>query len=100
MPNGYRIIISPQAARDLREIRNYTLQSWGTRQADIYLKKIESAFYGLLENPELGRERGDINKGYRSLIIEKHILFYKIERSEIHILALPHTRMDILNYLS
>lgn len=96
----YHIIVSPQALRDLTEIRSYTLQSWGAVQADIYLDKIEEAFYGLLENPEIGRERNDVKTGYRSIVIEKHVLFYKIEKSEIHILGIPHSRMDILNYFS
>lgn len=96
----YRIIVSPQAKRDLKDIRAYTLQSWGANQADIYLSKIEDAFYALLENPEIGRERSDIKTGYRGIVIEKHILFYKIDKSEIHILGIPHSRMDILNYFS
>lgn len=96
----YRIIISPRAQRDLKEIRSYTLQSWGAIQADVYLKKFEDALYVLLENSEIGRERNDVKAGYRSLVIEKHVLFYKIEKSEIHILGVPHGRMDILNYFS
>ena len=96
----YHIIVSPQAQRDLKEIRSYTLQSWGANQADIYLGKIEEAFCGLLENPEIGRERDDVKAEYRSVVIEKHVLFYKINKSEIHILGIPHSRMDILNYFS
>ncbi len=96
----YQIVVSPQAQRDLKEIRTYTLQGWGANQADIYLGKIEAAFYSLLNSPEIGRERNDVRTGYRSIVIEKHVLFYKIEKSEIHILGIPHGRMDILNYFS
>lgn len=96
----YRIIVSPQAQRDLKDIRIYTLQSWGAHQADVYLSKIEDAFYSLLENPEAGRLRADVKLGYRSIVIEKHVLFYKIEKTEIHILGIPHGRMDIFNYFS
>lgn len=96
----YHIIVSPQAKRDLKEIRAFTLQSWSTNQADIYLGRIEDAFYSLLENPEIGRERNDVKAGYRSIVIEKHVLFYTIKKSEIHILSIPHSRMDILNYFS
>ena len=98
--SAYHLIVSPQAQRDLREIRSYTLQSWGAARADTYIGKIEDAFYSLLDNPEVGRERNDIKTGYRSIVIEKHILFYKIEKSEIHILGIPHSRMEILNYFS
>lgn len=95
-----RIIVSPQAQQDLKDIRTYTLQSWGANQADIYLGKIEESFYSLLENPEIGRERNDVKTGYRSIVIEKHVLFYKVEGAEIYILGIPHSRMDILNYFS
>lgn len=96
----YQIIVSPQAQRDIEDIRSYTVQSWGANQADIYLGKIEDAFYSLLDNPEIGRERNDVKAGYRSIVIEKHVLFYKIKKSEIYILGIPHARMDVLNYFS
>ena len=95
----YQIILSLRSKADLGDIYAYTLQSWGRVQADTYLDKIELAFNQLLDNPKIGRERPDIKDGYRCLNIEKHILFYKIAKTEIHILGVLHSRMDIANHL-
>lgn len=95
----YRIILSPRAGADLADIYAYTLQSWGKAQADIYLDKIELAFNQLLDNPQIGRDRSDVKEGYRCLNIEKHVLFYKIVKTEIHILGVLHSRMDVINRL-
>lgn len=73
-------------------------ESWAKNQAALYLDKIETAFKGLLVNPEIGRERPDVKTGYRSLVIEQHIHFYKVAKKEVHILGIVHGRMDIVNY--
>lgn len=96
----YRIVLSPQAERDLEEICEYTRLSWGDKRTDIYMRKVEEAFFKLLDNPELGRERSAVKAGYRSMVIEKHVLFYRLEGEEIRILGIPHGRMDIYNYFA
>ena len=95
----YQIILSPRSKADLADIYAYTLQSWRKVQADTYLEKIEQSFNQLLDNPQIGRERSDIKEGYRCLNIEKHVLFYKLSKNEIHILGVLHSRMDIVNRL-
>lgn len=96
----YQIILSPRSKADLADIYAYTLQSWGKAQADTYLDKIEQSFNQLLDNPQMGRERSDVKDGYRCLNIEKHVLFYKMVKTEIHILGVLHSRMDAVNQLS
>jgi toxin ParE1/3/4 len=96
----FTLQISPQAKTDLEQIYVYTLENHGPSQAGKYLSKIEHAFKGLLDNPEMGRERSDVRSGYRSLAIEKHVCFYKITKAEIQILGVVHGRMDILNYFT
>ena len=96
----YQIILSPRSKADLADIYAYTLQSWGKAQADAYLDKIQQSFNQLLDNPQMGRERPDIKDGYRCLNIEKHVLFYRIVETEIHILGVLHSRMDVVNRLS
>jgi toxin ParE1/3/4 len=49
----------------------------------------------LLDNPEIGRARDEVKTGYRSLNIKKHIIFYKIQKTDIQILGVIHGRMDI-----
>ena len=91
----YQIILSPRAQNDLKNVRNYTIETYGEKQAAKYLSVIEDGINQLLDNPEIGRLRDDVKSGYRALNIEKHIIFYKIKITEIHILGVVHGRMDI-----
>lgn len=91
----YQIVVSPRAERDIREIYAYTSQSWGAEQAEHYLGFIEAAFHALLDNPKIGRERPEVKAGYRSLSVERHVVFYTIKGADILILGVPHGRMDV-----
>jgi toxin ParE1/3/4 len=92
MPD-YRL--TPAAKSDLLEIWNYTLDTWGERHAAKYLLDIESKLVQLAKNPELGRQRPEINYGYYSFPVGKHIIFYLQSGSYIDIIGILHGRMDI-----
>lgn len=94
----FQVIISPRAERDLKAIYAYTLETWSRKQAETYLSVIKNSFIKLLDNPEIGRERPDIQHGFRSLNVGRHIIFYTIKDLEIHVLGVLHGRMDIINY--
>lgn len=100
MTTSYHLILSPRAQADIQSIYDYTRVSYTDNQAAKYIRKIEAALNGLRENPELGRARNDIKAGYRSLLVEKHVLFYKIEGVQIQILGVLHCRMDVMNYFT
>lgn len=53
----YSIKIIPKAQRQLKEIWNYTTESWGEKKADEYLNEIKGKILSLSENPEIGRPR-------------------------------------------
>jgi len=55
MTKSFRI--TPRAVQDLRNIARYTLQNWGRKQRDVYLRAIDKRFSWLAENPSLGRCR-------------------------------------------
>ena len=94
----FNVIISPRAKQDLKDIYAYTLQSWGDKKADSYLSNIKDSFLQLLDNPKIGRERLDVQSDLRSINVEKHVIFYKINDSAIHVLGVLHCRMDVMNY--
>jgi len=95
--SAYRL--SPEAAKDILLIREYTQKKWGSSQAVKYINEIENKCKELSENPQLGRERPEIKLGYRSINEGKHIIFYRCSHSDIDILRVLHTRMDFHNIL-
>lgn len=92
MPN-YRL--TPAAKSDLLEIWNYTVETWGEKQAEKYLLDIEFKLEQLAANPKLGRQRPEISPGYYSFPVSKHIIFYLHSDNHIDIIGILHGRMDI-----
>jgi toxin ParE1/3/4 len=92
MPD-YRL--TPAAKSDLLEIWNYTVETWGEKQAEKYLLDIEVKLDQLSANPKLGRQRPEISPDYYSFPARKHIIFYLHSGNYIDIIGILHGRMDI-----
>ena len=91
--HNYRL--TPSAKSDLIEIWNYTVETWGEKQAEKYLQDIEDKLNQLAANPELGRQRPEISSGYYSFSAQKHIIFYLHSDNHIDIIGILHGKMDI-----
>ncbi len=91
--------LTPAAKSDLLEIWNYSVETWGEKQAEIYLLYIGDGLETLASNPELGRQRPEICRGYYSFPIGEHVVFYLQNRNYIDIIGLLHGRMDFKNNL-
>jgi len=87
------------ADSDLTEIWHVTRDHWGVRQADKYLTELEACFTELTEHPELGRDRPEIKKGYRSIPKNRHLIFYRYHHKCIEIIRVLNQRMEIKNHL-
>ena len=73
-----RYRLTPKADRDLTQIWRYTNENWGKSQANEYLQLLGSRFLMLLHHPKSGRARDEIRRGYRSLPVENHVIFYRV----------------------
>jgi toxin ParE1/3/4 len=87
--------ISQSASRNLEKIANLSFLIWGEKQTHDYLEELEKAFYLLLDNPYLGKERTDIKPGFCCLVIKKHIIFYQTNDDTVEILRILHGCMDV-----
>ncbi len=54
--------ISRRAARDLEEIRSFSVEHWGHRVAEDYLDQIEEALQRLRQNPTLLRTKPEFER--------------------------------------
>ena len=82
----YRINRTDKADEQLREIIFYIADDSGSIDVALnYLDKIETAINHLEEFPLSGSEpRYSIlrKQGYKALIVERHLLFYKVNESK------------------
>jgi toxin ParE1/3/4 len=92
------VFISVEAADDIDEIAAYTTNTWGWRQADHYLAKLEDGLDLLARNPSIGRSSDSIEAGLRRFEIGKHVVFYLPEPDGILVVRVLHQRMLPGNY--
>lgn len=89
----HEIFKSQQAKNDLKEIYLYSCNKWGENKAVEYLMQIDAGLHELINNPNLGKSRDNVREGYRSIQINRHVIFYRVEQSEIYIVRVLHDQM-------
>ena len=92
--------LTPAARDDLIEIWNYTAEQWSPEQAERYLLSIETCLNTLADNPEMGRERPEINADYLSFPVEQHVIFYLRAPDHIQVIGILHGRIDVESQLA
>jgi toxin ParE1/3/4 len=88
------IVLRPKARQDLREIWNYTLQTWGPDQADEYLQQIQQALEKIAEAPLLGSDRGYVRPGLRKISAGSHAVYYFHDDRIVRVSRILHGKRD------
>lgn len=91
--------LSPAARRDVSAIWDYTVENWGVRQAETYLRELQGAMGRIARDPSRGRDRSAIRSGYRSYLSGSHVIFYRIGAGGIDVMRILHERMDPARHL-
>lgn len=100
----YTIIRTDTADVGIRKIVLYVAANFGNKVALEKLDDIEKKINELVDNPYIGLDpKYPVLKrqGYKVLILEKDLVFYKIDESkkEVMIYAVVDQRQDYLNIL-
>lgn len=96
MTSNRKVRFSTRAEADLRDILQYTWQTWGMDQHDAYATAIANALDELVRYPALGRPRDDLRPGTRSLRVKQHTILYLPEKDLVMVLRIVHVRRDII----
>ena len=101
----YKIVRTDKADEQLREIIFYIADESGNMDVALkYLDKVEKAINSLEDFPMSGSvPRYSIlrRRGYRVLIVEKHLIFYKVDENEktVTIYAVVDGRQEYKNII-
>jgi toxin ParE1/3/4 len=96
---SYTLFLAPAARNDLRDIYQYSELNWGTIKATSYLEKLQSQLWNLTVHPMMGLERTTFFANMRSLAVESHVIFYRLQDTRIEIVRVLHKRQDPLYHL-
>lgn len=69
-----RLDVSDDAKRDLSDIADYSIRTWGDEHADMYVESITAALDLLVDFPMLGHDRSDIAPGLRYRPVSHHLV--------------------------
>jgi toxin ParE1/3/4 len=85
--------LSRLARLDLIEIADYTVDTWGLKQADRYVNGLAACFERLARTPGIGRPCDRIRLGYRRMEHEMHVVIYRADQDGVFISRILHQRM-------
>ena len=92
--------LTPEALRDLRHIGDTSLEGFGPRQAERYVRRLHAAFLDLAEGRRTGRVLLDHRPLDLFLLVRVHYVVYRAESGgRILIVRILHSRMDLSSHL-
>jgi toxin ParE1/3/4 len=95
-----QVRISKEFNIDLDDIYQYGIETFGLRQVQIYENEIwqlvDSLSHNYLLFPEC-RHLPTKSKMYRWIILDAHLIIYRITESEIQVLRIIHEKRSITN---
>ena len=91
-----RYILSPEAKKDLREIRDYLVSQDGRRLARYVLQEIRAAFRLLASHPEAGHLRQDLTPlPVKFWPVFSYLIIYDPVARPLGIVRVLHGRRDV-----
>lgn len=89
------LVIAPAADRDLIEIYDYTADTWGLAQADLYLDAMYARIDGLLTGRTVSGGAFQIRPGLRQTLVGRHVVFFRDNAEVVTVVRVLHQRMDV-----
>lgn len=90
--------LSGQAALDLSEIADFTIERFGVEQARRYRDGLKDCFEQLAENPRMGRRAEHLARHLRRFEHQSHVVFYLPQPAGPLIVRVLHSRMDVARF--
>ena len=90
-----RIVWSPQSEDDLLSLWRWGASRFSPAVADGHLRDIHRAVMRLAASPLTGRERNDLRRGIREIVVYPTVLFYRVSREQVEIVRVVDGRRDL-----
>ena len=95
----YKILILPEAYRDIEEIFDYTLENWSYNQAVKYVALIDDCINDIAQEKLIGKNYIHSSWDYKTIKTGRHIIFYRFQDKTCIVVRILHEKMDFDNNL-
>ncbi len=89
-----KVTLSRLADSDLGIIADYTIETFGVKQARRYRDGFNTCFQTLAEAPLIGRAADYLAEGLRAYPHRSHVIFYQQTDRGIYVVRVFHQSMD------
>jgi toxin ParE1/3/4 len=89
-----KVILSPGALADLREIGDFIRQH-NLDAAASFVARLKARCVDLGTFPNAGRKRDEVKPGYRSVAEGDYLIFYQVYENAVEILHVIHGKRDL-----
>ena len=92
-----RYVLTAEAQKDLRDIRDYVLREGGFRVARYVVGSIVTALRSLTRTPGLGHRREDLSTRDELLFwtVFSYVIVYRTDKKTLTVLAILHGNRDV-----
>ncbi len=95
-----RLLLTDRSLNDIAAIRQFSIEQWGKKVASKYIAQVEDALSLIQSKPDLLWHEEGYPPCLRFYHINKHVLVFDIQTSDIILLTVFHGSMDILSRLA
>lgn len=94
-----KLELTPAALDDLRSIRAYTMERWGSAQEAAYLDRMWEKFEAIQADASAYRFRPDLFPGCQIASEGKHVILFRVTKSTLHVVRVLHSAMDFKRHV-
>ena len=89
------IRFSRLADLDLEGIYHYIADHSSDEAAQSVVRSIEGTLHRLADFPHVGRSRGDLSPGLRSIPVQSYLIQYRIENDDVYVVRIAYGSQDM-----
>ena len=94
-------VLSERSKKDLRDIVNYTRETWSEEQAVVYYNNLLDGCEFIAEKSgQVGRSYEEVRPDLHGYHCHRHVIFFRIlSKERVRIVRILHDQMDFPTYI-
>jgi toxin ParE1/3/4 len=94
-----RVTLTPAASNDLDKIWSYSFETWGAKQATVYIRDIQTVLERLVHRTGIS-QTVNVREGYKKARAGSHMIYFRRPNTDsILVVRILHQRMDVDRHL-